>query len=189
MAEDRVPATTGKVAATGRVPATGEPRHVRASDAEREEVVTVLRTAIGEGRLTLAEGEERIAGVYAARFRDEFGQFTADLPGTQPPIPAPWAVSGAAGPQPRADVATRYAVIGAVVPMAMFAVMAALFITTDGHAWQVFPVFFLCMLVLRRVAWARRAAAGDGYRQRRPGAGHHGQWPAPPPYPGGRQPH
>jgi hypothetical protein len=53
---------------------------VRASDAEREEYATVVREAVGEGRLTLDEGDERLATIYAARFRDELRPIVADLP-------------------------------------------------------------------------------------------------------------
>lgn len=60
------------------------PGRIRASDAEREQVVSVLREAISEGRLTLDEGEERIAAVYAATYRDELPAFTADLPPAEP---------------------------------------------------------------------------------------------------------
>jgi Domain of unknown function (DUF1707) len=53
---------------------------IRASDAEREEYATILRAAMSEGRLTLEEGEERLAAVYAAKYRDELPSLTADLP-------------------------------------------------------------------------------------------------------------
>src|SRR4051794_4133028 len=53
---------------------------VRASDAEREEVARVVQAAGGEGRLTLTETEERLTGVFAARFRHELAQYTEDLP-------------------------------------------------------------------------------------------------------------
>lgn len=57
---------------------------VRASDAEREQVAEALRQAMSEGRLTLAEGEERLAAVYATTYRDELPSITADLPPYQP---------------------------------------------------------------------------------------------------------
>src|SRR5215467_9770035 len=43
---------------------TDTPR-VRTSDAERERVAEKLRTAVGEGRLTLEEGDERLASLVA----------------------------------------------------------------------------------------------------------------------------
>lgn len=62
-----------------------EQNRVRASDAEREKVVSVLRNAISEGRLTLPEGEERMAAAYATVYRDELPGLTADLPPADPP--------------------------------------------------------------------------------------------------------
>src|SRR5689334_8546685 len=50
------------------------------SDAERDAVVEQLNHAVGEGRLTLPEFEERLAGVLAARTHDEIAPFVADLP-------------------------------------------------------------------------------------------------------------
>src|SRR4051795_3863137 len=56
-------------------------QRIRASDAEREQVAHILRTAMGEGRLTLDEGEERLTAVYQAVYQDDLEQLTADLPG------------------------------------------------------------------------------------------------------------
>jgi hypothetical protein len=53
---------------------------VRCSDAERERTCAALHKAAGEGRLSLAEVEERIAKVYDARHRHELADITADLP-------------------------------------------------------------------------------------------------------------
>lgn len=57
------------------------PNRLRTSDTEREQVATILRAAMAEGRLNLEEGEERLGAVYAAKFRDELAPLTADLPG------------------------------------------------------------------------------------------------------------
>lgn len=53
---------------------------LRASDREREHVVTRLREAVGEGRLTLAEADERIGAAYAAVHRTQLAPLTHDLP-------------------------------------------------------------------------------------------------------------
>ncbi|WIX76755.1 DUF1707 domain-containing protein [Amycolatopsis carbonis] len=62
----------------------GEPRAehagIRCSDAERETAATALHAAVGDGRLSLAEVEERTATIYAARFRHELDTILADLP-------------------------------------------------------------------------------------------------------------
>jgi DUF1707 SHOCT-like domain len=57
------------------------PARLRASDAEREEYARIVRDAVGEGRLSLNEGDERLASIYAARFRDELRPLVTDLPG------------------------------------------------------------------------------------------------------------
>jgi hypothetical protein len=54
---------------------------VRVSDAEREQVATRLVTAHGEGRLTLAEYDERVRAAHAAVVRDDLAPLLADLPG------------------------------------------------------------------------------------------------------------
>lgn len=51
------------------------------SDADRERVADRLRSAVGEGRLTLDEFEQRLSGVLAARTFGEVEPFVADLPG------------------------------------------------------------------------------------------------------------
>lgn len=56
------------------------PQRVRTSDSERDQVAEILRAAMTEGRLNFAEGEERLAAVYTATYRDELAPLTADLP-------------------------------------------------------------------------------------------------------------
>lgn len=53
---------------------------LRASDAERETVVERLQVALGEGRLTVTEFDERARDAYAATTRADLAALTADLP-------------------------------------------------------------------------------------------------------------
>ena len=53
---------------------------VRVGDAERRAVDDRLQQAVGDGRLTLPEYEERAGHVWAARTRSELDRVTADLP-------------------------------------------------------------------------------------------------------------
>ncbi|MCZ9342970.1 DUF1707 domain-containing protein, partial [Streptomyces sp. TRM76130] len=46
---------------------TDDAPDLRASDADRERVAEVLRDALAEGRLDMAEFEERLDATYAAR--------------------------------------------------------------------------------------------------------------------------
>ena len=52
---------------------------LRASDADRERVVEVLRRAASDGQLTVDELEERVPAAYAARTRKELERLTVDL--------------------------------------------------------------------------------------------------------------
>ena len=53
--------------------------HLRASDADREQVATVLSTAYAEGRLTREEHDERIDQLMAAKTFDDLIPITRDL--------------------------------------------------------------------------------------------------------------
>lgn len=52
---------------------------VRASDAERHETARILQEAFSEGRLTVAEFDERTSQAYLARFQTELAQLTVDI--------------------------------------------------------------------------------------------------------------
>jgi Domain of unknown function (DUF1707)/2TM domain len=53
---------------------------LRVSDADREHLVERLRRAAGEGRLDLAELDERLTAAYAARTRGDLEALVRDLP-------------------------------------------------------------------------------------------------------------
>ncbi|QKW40712.1 DUF1707 and DUF2154 domain-containing protein [Actinomadura sp. NAK00032] len=61
---------------------------MRAGDADREQVARVLRDAAGDGRLTLAELDERLDAVYAAKTYGELAPLTRDLPAAGTSAPA-----------------------------------------------------------------------------------------------------
>lgn len=52
----------------------------RASDAERNAIVTQLGTHLADGRLDLAEYDQRVAQVYATTTRDQLDVVLSDLP-------------------------------------------------------------------------------------------------------------
>jgi class 3 adenylate cyclase len=66
---------------------------IRISDAERNEVVELLREQCSEGRLTLDEFSDRVGDVFAARTRSDLERVTSDLP-----IPRPTDATSPAGP-------------------------------------------------------------------------------------------
>ncbi|EFL32418.1 conserved hypothetical protein [Streptomyces viridochromogenes DSM 40736] len=61
---------------------------LRASDADRERVAEILRDALAEGRLDMAEFEERLDATYAARTYGELAPITRDLPAAGVTAPA-----------------------------------------------------------------------------------------------------
>lgn len=78
--------------------------HLRAADADRAAVATVLGQHMAEGRLTVDEYDERLARAYAARTYGELDELTTDLPSpghpavTQPAAREFTPRAGACGP-------------------------------------------------------------------------------------------
>jgi hypothetical protein len=64
---------------------------LRASDADRERVAERLRDAVAEGRLDMAEFEERLEAAYTSRTYAELEPLTRDLPATGSTAPVPTA--------------------------------------------------------------------------------------------------
>lgn len=134
---------------------------VRASDAERERVATMVSDAAGEGRLTLAEAEQRMESIYAAKYRAELDQYVEDLPGGRPERPP--AVRGPAG---RFPVRLRvHAAVAVVVSVLLIVRWAALDVP---YFFPAIPMVFLFGSLLLHA----RFAAGQGpvgWRPRRGG--------------------
>ena len=59
--------------------------HLRAGDTDRAAVATVLGRHMAEGRLTVAEYDDRVTRAYAARTFGELAELTVDLPATDRP--------------------------------------------------------------------------------------------------------
>jgi hypothetical protein len=66
----------------------GPPPNLRASDADRDRVIDVLRAATADGRLTADEFSERMEAALSSRTFRELAPLTADL-ATPPASPAP----------------------------------------------------------------------------------------------------
>lgn len=144
------------------------PQRLRASDTEREQVAEILRAAMTEGRLTFGEGEDRLAAVYAAQYRDDLTPLTADLPdgGRQALARTPQARTAL-----RRQV-TRHAAVVAVIA----AVLTAWWVASGASFyWPVIPLFFLVTGVVRHARF--------GHWERHYSYRHH---VTPPPGAGGR---
>jgi DUF1707 SHOCT-like domain len=82
------------------------PPALRASDADRDRVIDVLRAAVGDGRLDPAEFDERLDAALAARTIDALAPLTADLiaaPSSRGALTLPLAETPA---EPAADLIT-----------------------------------------------------------------------------------
>ncbi|WP_051451233.1 DUF1707 SHOCT-like domain-containing protein [Actinospica robiniae] len=130
---------------------------IRASDADRERVVEILRQNNVEGRLTSDEFEERMSAAYAAKTMGALAELTTDLP-----------VDLAAHTRQQAELARRQA---AQVPMtkqmraavsswASLAVVLTVIwaVTGAGYYWPGWPLGVLAALGLSRgiKEWGRR---------------------------------
>jgi Domain of unknown function (DUF1707) len=73
------------------------PPALRASDADRDRVIELLRAAVADGRLDQAEFDERLDATLAARTIDALAPITADLiaaPGSRGALPLPLPLAG-----------------------------------------------------------------------------------------------
>ncbi len=62
---------------------SSSPNPIRPSAVERDNVIQLLAIALSEGRLTVAEFEERTEATYAARSEADLGRLLIDLPAPQ----------------------------------------------------------------------------------------------------------
>jgi DUF1707 SHOCT-like domain len=69
------------------LPATVVGGELRASHADRDQVVEVLRVAAGDGRLSAEELDDRLERALTAKTYTELAALTADLPGTGAVLP------------------------------------------------------------------------------------------------------
>jgi hypothetical protein len=162
------------------------PGRIRASDAEREEFAQLVREATGDGRLSLDEGDERLAAVYAAKYRDELRPIVADLPTAPEPAgaaphrdsrgqgrwegPAPWDRHAAGrwqgGPPPQRwdggmrRAFARHIAIVSVISLALIGIWA---LSGSHFFWPAIPLIFFALGVVRHARWAGRWRYYRGY--------------------------
>jgi hypothetical protein len=105
----------------------------RASDAERDEIITHLRAHAAEGRLTTDELDERVAAALAASTRAELAQLIADLP--RPPR------------RPRDHTAERREHVRTYVSV-MLLLVAIWALTGAGYFWPIWPMVGWGLFVL-----------------------------------------
>lgn len=93
--------------------------NMRASTADRERAVDVLKSAFAEGRLTQEECEERAGEAFSARTYAELAALTADLPVGPLGIPVPQlpGVPRATRPMNKLAVASLVIALMPVIPV------------------------------------------------------------------------
>jgi hypothetical protein len=97
---------------------------VLASDCEREETTRLVSEAIGEGRLSLEEGERRIDSALRSRHRHQLASLVADLPPTLPASTPP--VFAALRP--------------GLLAVAANAILAAVLVQAVAGLWELWPL-------------------------------------------------
>jgi hypothetical protein len=132
------------------------PPQMKASDADRDEVVAALSEHFQAGRLTTEELEDRTGGALSARTLGELDALTADLPPRRPAEPTQQLSPQRRGHPELAVIAAVLAVLAVVVAVA--ALVAGI---RTGHQglgiWGVVPI---ALIVIRRLG--RRQLSGGG---------------------------
>jgi Domain of unknown function (DUF1707) len=128
------------------------PPQMKASDADRDEVVAALSEHFQAGRLTTEELEDRTGRALSARTLGELDALTTDLPARRQAKSAP-----EASPQRRGHA--ELAVLAAV--LAVLAVVALVVgVRTGHHGLDIWVVVPIALIVVRRLG--RRQLTGRG---------------------------
>ncbi|HEY6481886.1 MAG TPA: DUF1707 domain-containing protein [Streptosporangiaceae bacterium] len=106
--------------------------HLRASHADRERAIDVLKAAFAEGRLTQEEYTDRVGLAHASRTYDDLSALVADLPvgpfGTLAPAAGPLAPAPAPAPVPPARL--RLPPRTSMTPLVIAALIAGIMVPT-----------------------------------------------------------
>jgi hypothetical protein len=130
---------------------------IRASDADRHAVAERLRAAAGEGRLDVAELDERLSAAYGAKTLGELEPLTADLG------PATPARASERSPARRNSTAIKWRQWAGVA--IMLNAIWAITCVAGGELTFYWPVFPLGIMAAVNVAWM--VMGGDDERRRR----------------------
>ena len=102
--------------------------NLRASDAERQQVIDQLRQHAADGRLTMDEFEQRVAEALAAKTHADLEPALRELPSLERPAEV------TPRPRRRMPVPSARALVTAV------AVVFAVVMVTQGFWWIIFPL-------------------------------------------------
>lgn len=128
---------------------------IRASDAEREQIATLLQAAAGDGRLTPDEAGERLAQASTARYRDDLARLVADLPDVAPAVPRGRPPLGA------------FWLVGSVIRAAAF--VGLLMLAWRFAFWPGWLFAFFVVIAMTRARYRWRARRHGWTTRRGPG--------------------
>ena len=119
---------------------------MRASDADRDAVLSELSEHFQAGRLTAEEFGERAGQALAARTHGELTNLLRDLPAARPGSQAPAAASSAAPPQ-----RTSWPALLPVAALAGIVLAVAMSVGVAHGRWGFCSLLLFVLLVARRV--------------------------------------
>lgn len=154
-------------------PRQPESRGLRASDADRDAALEVLRDAFSDGRLDKTEHEERSAGVLAARTVDALAPHLIDL---DPAVPATQSAREVAEAKFEHEVSEWRSTV--IWVSSITTVIWTISAIAQGEAyffWPIFPIVILSVLWAlehldrnRQIAaWERKELKRRAKRERR----------------------
>lgn len=128
------------------------PAEMRASDSDRDAVVSDLSEHFQAGRLTAEELDQRTGQALAARTWGELRDLVADLPAARPAPRAPVATSPSARPsRSRGRFASPLAALAAI------AIAAAVVVNVTHGRWGFLWLLLAVLFVARRLTCSPRA--------------------------------
>jgi hypothetical protein len=134
------------------------PAEMRASDSDRDAVVSDLSEHFQAGRLTAGEFEQRTEQALAARTWGELRDVLADLPATRPAPQVPAATSSSARPS-RGLFAPP-----AITALAAIAITAAVLVNVTYGRWGFLWLPFAVLFIARRTICHPRAPRRCGQK-------------------------
>ena len=119
------------------------PTAMRASDADRDAVVSDLGEHFQAGRLTAAELDERTGRALAARTWGELGELLADIPAARP------AAAQSSGARPGAPA--RRGAPPLIAPLAGIGIAAAVLVNVAHGSWGFIWLLLPVLIIARRL--------------------------------------
>jgi hypothetical protein len=136
------------------------PAEMRASDSDRDAVVSDLSEHFQAGRLTAAEFDERTGRALAARTWGELRDLLADLPAARPAPQAPATASSSARPgRPQGRFAPPL-----ITALAAIGITAAVLAEVTQGRWGFIWLLLFVLFIARRLICRPRAPRGCGQK-------------------------